>query len=202
MVPLPLRRLAIRGSQERIHFRLLQVRNDRPGTFLEWNQPDLTAPCNVLQTVSPHKASQRVDGRQSLVAGSSRTLSGLLQMGEKGANQIRRQVHYREPVHRFAQLFSCKWKEKEKRIAVAALRVARQVAFVHEVFEEKAPNPDAEEVTHGVPPGRSVRSAGWLPAIVRASWSDTAGWQRYANGRDRLPAVARGVAHRRLAGTT
>src|SRR5215471_11741377 len=175
MVPAPLRRLAIRGSQERIHFRLLQVRNDRPGTFLERNQPDLTAPCNVLQTVFPHKASQRVDRRQSLVAGSGRAPSRLLQMGKKGANQIRRQVHYREPVHRFAQLFSCKWKEKEKCIAVAALRVARQVAFVHEVFEEKAPNPDAEEVTHGVPPGRSVRSAGWLPAIVRASWSDTGG---------------------------
>jgi hypothetical protein len=64
-------------------------------------------------------------------------------MGEKGANQIRRQVHYREPVHRFAQLFSCEWKEKEKRVAVTALRVARQVAFVDEVFEEKAPKPDA-----------------------------------------------------------
>jgi hypothetical protein len=46
-------------------------------------------------------------------------------MGEKGANQIRRQVHYREPVHGFAQLFSCERKEKEKRIAVTALRVAR-----------------------------------------------------------------------------
>ncbi len=81
---------------------------------------------------------------QALVAGGNRTFSGLLQIGEKEAHYIRGHVDHRQPVHGLVQFVGNKRNQQSQGIAVAPLRVARQVALSYQVLKQKPPHPGSQ----------------------------------------------------------
>src|SRR2546427_4962157 len=83
MISAPLIRRLVRRTQQRIHFRFLQVCNRRSGRSLQRNVAELIAPLYVFRAVQRDKASQRPDRGQSLVTGGHCAFPGFLQMPKK-----------------------------------------------------------------------------------------------------------------------
>jgi hypothetical protein len=78
MIPTSQVRRLVRCTQQRIHFRFLEVRNRRSGRSLKRNVSELPAPLYVLGAVQGDKASQRADRRQPLVTGGHCAFAGFL----------------------------------------------------------------------------------------------------------------------------
>ena len=64
---------AIRGSQQSIHLRLVQVREFGPGEALEWNRAHFITPCNVFRTSFGNEARDCTKGGKALVPRAYRT---------------------------------------------------------------------------------------------------------------------------------
>src|ERR1051325_281819 len=203
MVTATLHCLPVRGSQQRVHFGLVQVRNHSLCRLLKGNRANLSTPGDVLRTVLRHKSSQSVNRSQTLVARGDRTFSGLLQVGQKEAHKIGGHVDHCQPVHGVVQFVGNKRNQQNQSVPVAALSVASQVALSYQVLEKKPPHPGSQQrsIIHAAPQMRIAQSAGWLRAAVPVSWSDSAGWPRYGYGRDKLP-VAEAAVVRLLPGDT
>src|SRR5229473_7067969 len=100
-------------------------------------------------------------------------------MPEKTAHQKWGQVRYGQSIDRFGSGMSHERKQHDHRIPIAALGVARQIAFGDQMFEQKAayPRSDQGDVTHGTSPvGHSERSADLPRAEAQASWPSNTGW--------------------------
>jgi hypothetical protein len=91
--------------------------------------------------------------RQPLGASSNRTPPRLFRIGQEEAFHIRRYINHGQPVHGLAQFAGYKRNQQRKGIAVTALRVAGQIAFGYQVFEQKTPHPGSQQrqIIHAVP---------------------------------------------------
>ena len=163
--------LAVWGCQERIHLWFIQIGDHCLAGFFERDGTDLTTPGNVFRTVLSHEARQRVNRSQPLVACGNRTLPRLFQVCQEEPHQIRRYIRHGQPVHGLVQFAGYERNHQGKGIAVTALRVAGQIAFGYQVFEQKTPHPGSQQrqIIHAVPPVHSAQSAGWLRAVVPVS---------------------------------
>src|SRR6202049_612506 len=82
----------IGSGQQRVDLWLLQIGDAVGDTLLDRHHPDLRAPLDVLWAVRADESSQSVDRAESLVPRGCRALPLALQMSEKGANHLGRQV--------------------------------------------------------------------------------------------------------------
>ena len=78
MIPASLVRRLVRCSQQRIHFRFLEICNRRPRRPLRWNGAELSAPLDVFGALHADKTSQGVDRSQPLVPGGHGAFTGFL----------------------------------------------------------------------------------------------------------------------------
>ena len=83
---------------------------------------------------------------QPLVASGNRTVTRLFQIGQEEPHQIRRYIHHRQPIHGWVQLVGDERNQQGESIAVTALRVAGQIAFGYQMFEQKTPHPGPKRV--------------------------------------------------------
>ncbi len=76
-------------------------------------------------------------------------------MLKETASQIWAELDDAKPIHGCCRLFGGEGKQYCQRVSVTALRIARQVAFVDEMFQEKTTCPRAEQssISHAPPPG-------------------------------------------------
>src|SRR5712691_8866422 len=89
MVATALSGLTVGSAEERIHLRLVQRGDDCMAGLFKRDGTDLTTPDNVLRTALSDEASQSMNRRQALVASGNRTLTGLFQIGQEEAHEIR-----------------------------------------------------------------------------------------------------------------
>src|ERR1700691_6118752 len=80
MVPTSLLRRLIGCSQQRIHFRFLEVCDHRSRCSFKGNVSDLTAPLHVFWAIQANKAGKGADCSQPLITRGRGALAGLLQM--------------------------------------------------------------------------------------------------------------------------
>jgi hypothetical protein len=96
--------------------------------------------------VLSHEVRQRMNRGQPLVASGNRTLPRLLQIGQEEPHQIRRYIDHHQSVHRLVQFVGNERNQQSEGIAVTALRVAGQIAFGYQMFEQKTPHPGPRRV--------------------------------------------------------
>src|SRR5712692_2283148 len=145
-----------------------------------------------------------MQGRQSLVAGRHAAPTRLLQVLKEQPHVLWRDVIDTELIDRLADLARDKWDQQNQRVAVTLLRVTRQIAFAHQVLQQKTPHPGSELrlVSHGAPPEKHiVQSAPTLAGATPGSSSDRPGWRRCGHARDKSITAAAVFARRRLVGT-
>jgi hypothetical protein len=67
-------------------------------------------------------------------------------------DKIRREINYSQAIHGLLPLLCNEGDEEAERIAVAALGIAREVAFLDHVFQQKASDPKSEKsgITHEI----------------------------------------------------
>jgi hypothetical protein len=182
VVATPLRGATVGCREQGIHLRLVEVGNWSLSGSFEGNRPKLSAPFDTLGTTLADEMGQHMDHGQSLVARRHAAAARLLQALKELSHTFSADVIEVELINRFMDFAGDEGDKEGQRIAVAALRVACQVAFAHQMLKEKAPDPGAElrRVTHGTPPERrTARSAAMLPAATPASSSGRLEWQRY-----------------------
>jgi hypothetical protein len=86
-----------------------------------------------------------MDGSQALVARRHPTASLVLDFLQEGSNLVGREVFNPEPIDRPPDGLGHEGQEQTKRVTVALLRVAGEVALADEVFQQEAPDPRAEQ---------------------------------------------------------
>jgi hypothetical protein len=111
------------------------------GGLFEGNATDISAPGDMLGTVRGDEAGQRADGSQALIARGCRTMAHLLDMTQKTEDVRCADLLHRQLVKGLVALASDERQEKTQRIAVAQLRLTREIAFADEVLEEEAADP-------------------------------------------------------------
>src|SRR5262249_31256208 len=169
----------IRRLQECFHFALLQVRDQGPGRLLEGDCEYLRTPAHVFGTAQGDEVRQRTHRGQALVARRRRTSPALFQILQEVPDPVCREVFDLDPIDPLAGGATEEWQELAQHVAVTPLRVAGEVPLAGEVLQQEASDPGAQQrcVSHGCPPPTSsARRAGRLPATVRGSCSDKAGW--------------------------
>jgi hypothetical protein len=97
------------------------------------------------------EAGESADGGEPLVAGSDSTLTCGLDIGEKTANEISRDIVDVKAVDRFFQRPGDERDQQGEPIAIAVLGVAGKIAFGHHMFQQETPDPWAKQGTvfHG-----------------------------------------------------
>ena len=110
-------------------------------------------------TTLRHKAGEGADGSKPLVAGSDLAAPRGLEVGEKSADEIRREIDHSETIDRLF-LHPCDERDEQaERVAVAVLGIAGEIAFSDDMFQQKAPYPWAKQrvITHEKTPWHSAR---------------------------------------------
>ena len=82
-----------------------------------------------------------MNGSKPLVAGADAASSALLEMFEEAAQYVARQVEDIEAIHRLVPLGGDMGHQQRECVAIAALRVPAQVAFLDQMIEEEALDP-------------------------------------------------------------
>jgi hypothetical protein len=82
-----------------------------------------------------------VKSRKTLVAGSDGASPALFEMFEEAAQHVARQVEDIETIYRLVPLSGGIRHKQRERVAIAALRVPAQVAFLDQMIEEEALDP-------------------------------------------------------------
>jgi hypothetical protein len=95
----------------------------------------------MFRAVLTDKASQSVNRPQPLITGRNRAVSLLFQMDEKPADDDRGEIVNAESVDGFFRLPAGKREEQGQRVAIAQLRIARQIPFQHQVLKQKPTHP-------------------------------------------------------------
>ena len=98
----------------------------------------------MLGTVRSDEASQSADGGQALIACGYCTMAYLLDMTEKTEDVRCTDLLHRQLVKGLVALASDERQEKTQRIAVAQLRLTREITFADEVLEEEAADPGTQ----------------------------------------------------------
>src|SRR5690349_13649914 len=97
------------------------------------------------------KTCEGTDGCKPLVAGGDATVTRGLDIGEKKADRIGRDIHNEKAIQRPVMCLGNEWKQQAQCVAIAVLRIAGKVTFDHNMFQQETPDPWAEQsgVTHG-----------------------------------------------------
>src|SRR5712692_2687579 len=172
---------AVRSGQQRVHLRLVEIAEAGPVVSFEGHRPDLAAPGNQLWTSLADKGGKGVDRRQSLVARPYAASSALLDVPKKATHHVRRHLSDDELVDGPLVRIGHKRNQEAQRVAIAVLRVAREIALDDEVLDQKAADPTAQphivmRLHPVLPASRTSGTEGRLPSSARPSYSGTAGF--------------------------
>ena len=111
--------------------------------------------------------------RQALVACRRGAVPGVFDLSKKLPHALGRDVDDRQTIDRHVRLGADERDDQRQRVSITALRVAREIALVDQMLQEKAANPRSEQpvIAHDGPPDRhSARSGGSLLAAAPVSW--------------------------------
>ena len=99
-----------------------------------------------------------------------------LEIGEKSADEIIREIDDSETIDGFLLYLCDKWDEQAECVAVAVLGIAGEIALSNNMFQQKAADPWAERgvITHEKAPWHIVRSGHSLRATALVSGRDSA----------------------------
>ena len=136
--------MAVRGRQQGIHFRFIQIGNRRLTGFLEGDQANLGAPVDVFGVLFADKSCQGMNAAQPLIACAGRAATLLFHVGEEQTHEPRRQIVNGQAVNGFVRLTGGKRKQSPEHVAVAFLGVHRQIAVRYQMFQQKTPNPGGQ----------------------------------------------------------
>jgi hypothetical protein len=136
---------AIRFLNQRVDFGFVEV--TKPGSVkpLEGNGAHAGTPGNVLRRALGDESREGVDRRQTLIARSDAALALLFHVGEEEADAIGREVFDAKFIHRLSYLAGNEGHQLAKRITIAVLCVARQIAFGNQMFNKEATDPRSNE---------------------------------------------------------
>src|SRR5579859_413436 len=126
----------------------------------------------MLWAMHADELRKRMDRRQTQITRGTAAATFLLQIPQKRAHAGWREIIDRKAINWLPQCFAQERKQKDQRIAITELGIAREIALCSDVFQEEPAYPWSNRVivTHLTPPiARSDQSANWLPAAVLAS---------------------------------
>jgi hypothetical protein len=126
------------SGEDGIHLGLVHIGEFVPSEPFEWNGTYLAAPCNMFRAAFGDEARHRMNGGEPLVACADGAFSVLFEMIEEAAQKLARQVKDIETIHRLVLLGRSIGQQQLERVAIAALRVPAQVAFLDQMIEEEA----------------------------------------------------------------
>jgi len=111
------------------------------------------------QIMLSDKAGEGADGGKPLVTGGDLAAARGLEIGEKSADEIRREIDDSETIDGLLLNLCGKWNEQAERVAVAMLGIAREITFSDDMFQQKASDPWAKQgvLTHEKAPWHTVR---------------------------------------------
>jgi hypothetical protein len=87
MISATLGHVRIRGRQQGVHLRFLEVAQQRPDRFLERDGTDLPAPLDLFRVVFTDEECQGMNRRQTLIARPHTTASPLFQFAQTDRQQ-------------------------------------------------------------------------------------------------------------------
>ena len=103
----------------------------------------------MLGTARTDESREGVDRCQPLVPRRGRALALVFDVNQEPTNNVRRHVLHLQLIHCLTELFGRMRQEQGQGVAVAGLRVARQVEVRDEMLEKKAPDPRRHELLVG-----------------------------------------------------
>ena len=132
---------AVGSGEDGIHLGLVHIGEFVPRESLEGNGSYLAAPSDMFRAAFGDESCHRVNCSETLVAGADGASSALFEMIEEAAQHLARQVEDIEPIHRLVLLGGGIGHQQRECVAIAALRVPAQVAFLDQMIEEEALDP-------------------------------------------------------------
>src|SRR4051794_1794314 len=141
--------------------------------------------------------------REPLIAGRYAAPAAFLQVLQELLYVFGRQMFYLQLIDLLLHLAGDERDQQSQRIPVTALGVSCQIAFAHQMLQQKTSYPGTKSgFSHGSPPGtHNARSAARPPAATPGSSSGKPAWRRYSHVRGRWPDGVRAFARRRPART-
>src|SRR5258708_29000723 len=95
----------------------------------------------MFWTIFSDEARQRVDHGQSLIARRDAATTRLLQVLKEQSHLLGCDIADGKLIDVFVKFGGDEWKHQGQRVTVTSLRIAREVAFTHQMFKEKAAHP-------------------------------------------------------------
>jgi hypothetical protein len=129
------------SGEDGIHLGLVHIGEFVSSKPLERNGPYLAAPCDMFRAAFGDEARHRMNGGEPLVACANRTSSVLFEMIEEAAQKLVRQIEDIETIHRLVLLGGGIGHQQRECVAITALRVPAQVAFLDQMIEKEALDP-------------------------------------------------------------
>src|SRR5260370_27622132 len=97
----------------------------------------------MFWTIFSDEARQCMDHCQSLIARRHAATTRLLQVLKEQSHLLGCDIADSKPIDVFVKFGYDEWKHQGQRVAVTSLRITRQIAFTHQMFQEKAAAPRA-----------------------------------------------------------
>ncbi len=170
VVAAALRGVSIGRGEQRIHLGFFQVGDGSLGCTLERDRSNTPTPFDAFRAMLLDESRQRMDRSESLVTRCQHAPSLLLQVLKELLHVRRSDMIDVEFIDWFVNLAGNERDEQSQRIAVATLRVARQIAFAHQMLKEKTPDPGTQlgRLSHVAPPERRTAQSVLRPRTTTA----------------------------------